>query len=100
MAEARASGLPIIVPDEGAAYDQLVPGQGLAYASGDAASVAVTIGEAIASLPALRAAAVAGAADVPTMDMHFARLFATYDAIIASRRQSAYAGGPVSGRPK
>jgi alpha-1,6-mannosyltransferase len=100
MAEARASGLPIIVPDEGAAYDQLVPGQGLAYASGDAASVAVTIGEAIASLPALRAAAVAGAADVPTMDMHFARLFATYDAIIASRRQSVYAGGPVSGRPK
>jgi alpha-1,6-mannosyltransferase len=86
MAEARASGLPIIVPNEGAAYDQLVPGQGLAYASGDAASVAVTIGDAIAQLPAMRAAAIASAGDVPTMDMHFANLFAAYDAIIKGRR--------------
>ena len=86
MAEARAAGLPIIVPDEGAAFDQLVPGAGLAYTSGDAASVAVTIGAAIARLPELRANALAGAADVPTMDMHFANLFAEYERIAASRR--------------
>jgi alpha-1,6-mannosyltransferase len=85
MAEARASGLPIIVPDEGAAFDQLVPGAGLAYVSGDAASVAVTIGEAIAQREALQAAAISGAGDVPTMDMHFANLFATYDRIAAGR---------------
>jgi alpha-1,6-mannosyltransferase len=89
MAEARASGLPIIVPNEGAAYDQLVPGAGLAYASGDAASVAVTIGAAIADLPALRANAIAGAADVPTMDMHFANLFAEYERIAARGRVAA-----------
>ena len=89
MAEARASGLPIIVPDEGAAFDQLVTGAGLAYASGDAASVAVTIGEAIARLPALRANAVADAANVPTMDMHFANLFAEYDRIAARGRLAA-----------
>lgn len=89
MAEARASGLPIIVPDEGAAYDQLVPGEGLAYTSGDAASVAVTIGEALAQLPALREAAVRGAAAVPTMDAHFANLFATYERIAAGTRVAA-----------
>ena len=89
MAEARASGLPIIVPDEGAAFDQLVPGAGLAYASGDAASVAVTIGDAIGQLPELRAAAIAGAAAVPTMDMHFANLFAEYERIAARRRVAA-----------
>lgn len=85
MAEARASGLPIIVPDEGAAFDQLVPGAGIAYESGDAASVAVTIGAAISQREALRAGAVAGAGDVPTMDMHFENLFATYDRIAAGR---------------
>jgi alpha-1,6-mannosyltransferase len=89
MAEARASGLPIIVPDEGAAYDQLVPGAGLAYASGDAASVAVTIGEAIARREALRAAAVATAGSVPTMDMHFANLFAAYRRIAAGEAVAA-----------
>ena len=83
MAEARASGLPIIVPDEGGAFDQLVPGIGLAYESGDAASVAVTIGDAIAQQNALRAAAIKGASAVPTMDMHFSNLFATYDRIAA-----------------
>jgi alpha-1,6-mannosyltransferase len=83
MAEARASGLPIIVPNEGAAFDQLVPGAGLAYESGDAASVAVTIGHGIAQQAALRAAAIKGAGDVPTMDMHFANLFAAYDRIAA-----------------
>ena len=89
MAEARASGLPIIVPDEGAAYDQLVPGQGLAYASGDAASVAITIGEALSRLPALREAAVLGAAAVPTMDAHFANLFAAYERLAAGKRVAA-----------
>lgn len=89
MAEARASGLPIIVPDEGAAYDQLVPGEGLAYASGDAASVAVTIGDAIAQLPSLRAAAAGGAAAVPTMDAHFANLFAAYERIAAGAQAAA-----------
>ena len=89
MAEARASGLPIIVPDEGAAFDQLVPGQGLAYTSGDAASVAVTIGEALTQLPAMREAAARAAAAVPTMDAHFANLFAAYERIAAGEKVAA-----------
>jgi alpha-1,6-mannosyltransferase len=85
-AEARASGLPLIVPDEGGAFDQLEPGQGHAYAAGDAASLAATIARAIPELPALRAAAVAAAPRVRTIDEHFADLFAGYDAVVARRR--------------
>ena len=85
-AEARASGLPLIVPDEGGAFDQLEPGQGHAYAAGDAASLAATIAHAIPELPALRAAAVAAAPRVRTIDEHFADLFAGYDAVVARRR--------------
>ena len=60
-AEARASGLPLIVPDAGAAYDQLEPGIGMAFKSLDAASLASTIADAIPGLSAMRANAVAAA---------------------------------------
>ena len=33
-AEARASGIPLIVPDRGAAIDQLIEGAGTSYAAG------------------------------------------------------------------
>jgi alpha-1,6-mannosyltransferase len=85
-AEARASGLPLIVPDEGAAYDQLAPGLGLAFRSLDAASLAGVVAEAIPQLPALRAAAIAAAPSARTIDAHFAELFAGYAAVLSSRR--------------
>jgi alpha-1,6-mannosyltransferase len=88
-AEARASGLPIIVPDAGGAGDQFVPGQGAIYAAGDAASAAVAIGGAIAQLPALRAASQLGARGVATMDQHFEALFERYQAIADVRRKAA-----------
>ena len=83
-AEARASGLPIIVPDDGAAIDQLRPGAGLAYTAGDPASVAETVVKAIDDLPALRAGAVTDAANVEIMDRHFEALFALYEQIAAN----------------
>jgi len=85
-AEARASGLPLIVPDEGAAYDQLAPGLGLAFRSLDAASLAGVVAEAIPQLPALRAAAIAAAPSARTIDAHFAELFAGYAAVLSDRR--------------
>lgn len=88
-AEARASGLPIIVPDAGGAGDQFVEGQGVRFAAGDAASAAVAIGEAISRLPALRGAARLAARGVPTMDAHFDTLFARYASIVAGRRTIA-----------
>lgn len=89
QAEARASGLPMVVSDEGAAADQVVPGLGLVYNSGDPASVAAMIVTAIDNLPAMRAAAVAAAPDVRTMDAHFAELFGAYERIAQGARRAA-----------
>lgn len=83
-AEARASGLPIIVPDDGAAIDQLTPGAGLAYKAGDPASIAETVIKAIDSLPALRAGALADVPNVEEMDRHFAELFKLYEQLAAN----------------
>ncbi|MEI6486667.1 MAG: glycosyltransferase [Sphingomonadales bacterium] len=85
-AEARASGVPLIVPDQGAAYDQLAPGIGLAFTSLDAASLAATIAEAIPHLPAMRANAAAAAGAARTIDSHFEQLFAGYAALLEQRR--------------
>jgi alpha-1,6-mannosyltransferase len=86
QAEALASGLPLVVPDEGGAADQALPGLGLRYAAGDAASAATVIGEAIAQLPTLSANARAAAAGTRTMDAHFRDLFAAYEAQLAAAR--------------
>ncbi|KAB7647622.1 glycosyltransferase [Polymorphobacter fuscus] len=88
-AEARASGLPIIVPAAGGAGDQFVEGQGVTFTAGDAGSAATAIGEAIARLPALTAASRLAARGVPTMDEHFEALFRRYAAIAGARRKAA-----------
>lgn len=81
-AEARASGVPLIVPDEGGAFDQLEPGVGLAFRSLDAASLASTIATAIPQLPAMRAAAIAAAPNARTIDTHFETLFEGYARVL------------------
>ena len=78
-AEARASGLPLIVPDSGGAAEQVAPGVGWTYRAGDPADLAEVITEFIRSDPVAqrrRASALAG--DVRSMDQHFAELFDTY----------------------
>jgi alpha-1,6-mannosyltransferase len=78
-AEAKASGLPLIVPDEGGARDQFSDGQGMTYAARSAASLATAVCAFVASAPAAhRARATTAAAGLPTMDDHFAQLFGTY----------------------
>jgi alpha-1,6-mannosyltransferase len=78
-AEAKASGLPLIVPDEGGAGDQFTEGQGALYRAANSAALAHAIRGFIASSPAAhRARAVLAAPQVIDMDEHFARLFATY----------------------
>jgi alpha-1,6-mannosyltransferase len=82
-AEARASGLPLIVPDEGGAGDQFTAGQGRIYAARSSASLARAVSDFIASTPeAHRRRAVITAPDVIDMDQHFDHLFATYAARI------------------
>ncbi|AJR24695.1 MULTISPECIES: glycosyltransferase [Sphingobium] len=89
-AEARASGLPVIVPDEGGASDQARSGGGLLYRAGQADSLAGVIAKfARADAVARRRAALESAPAVMTMDDHFDRLFAAYDDIAGARRHVA-----------
>lgn len=78
-AEAKASGLPLIVPDEGGASDQFRVGQGECYRARSAASLAAAIGDFSASDPqGHRRAAAAAAPFAASMTDHFERLFAIY----------------------
>ena len=88
-AEARASGLPLIVPDMGGASDQFRAGQGGRYEAANTGSLAAAITAFIEADPLKqRGAATAEAANVRTMDHHFADLFGMYE---GSRREFSYA---------
>ncbi len=80
-AEARASGIPLIVPDRGAAIDQLAPGAGKHYRAASEMSLERAIGRFIDRGPELQRAAAVRASRVRTMDEHFAELFARYEAL-------------------
>ena len=86
-AEARASGIPLIVPDRGAAIDQLVPGAGTTYRAASEISLERAIARFIDRGPELQRAAAARASRVRTMDEHFADLFARYEALGAAARR-------------
>ena len=77
-AEARASGIPLIVPDRGATVDQLVPGAGTLFRAGSQISLERAIGRFIDRGPELQRALAARASKVRTMDEHFSELFARY----------------------
>lgn len=78
-AEAKASGLPIIVPDEGGASDQFVEGQGARYRARSASALAAAIADFLAGDPVgARLRATASAHRVPTMEAHFEALFGLY----------------------
>ncbi len=75
-AEALASGVPVIVPDRGAAADHAANGGGLTYRAADPAALAVAIGQlAEHGWPRTHP-------QVQTMRGHFEQLFAHYAALI------------------
>jgi alpha-1,6-mannosyltransferase len=84
-AEARASGIPVIVPDRGGAADHAGGGAGVTYAAGNAQAAA----EAIHALFAGEVSLSVEAVPVVTMTEHFVRLFADYERIAAAARQAA-----------
>ncbi|HWI87043.1 MAG TPA: glycosyltransferase [Sphingomonas sp.] len=78
-AEAVASGLPLIVPDEGGAADQGCADRAEFYRAGDVAAAAAAIARlAGRDRAALRAAAACAAMQVRTLDDHFDELFMRY----------------------
>ena len=80
-AEARASGIPIIVPDRGAAVDQLVPGAGAVFRAASQISLERAIRRFIDQGPELQRATAVRSSRVRTMDEHFTELFACYAAL-------------------
>lgn len=80
-AEARASGIPLIVPDRGAAGDHRIAGIGSIYRSGSRRALEQAITNFIDRGPELQRAAAARASEARTMDEHFADLFARYDGL-------------------
>ena len=71
-AEALASGLPLIAPDRGGAFDQAQASGGLIYRSGSATDAARAIRRFVDAAPPRPTA------PVRTMDQHFTDLFALY----------------------
>jgi alpha-1,6-mannosyltransferase len=88
-AEGRASGLPLIVPDEGGASDQVAPGLGVLYRAGATDSLAAAVGAFAADRTAYRTRAAQAAAGVMTMDGHFDALFDAYASLTQARRHAA-----------
>jgi alpha-1,6-mannosyltransferase len=84
-AEARASGIPLIVPNRGAALDQLQAGAGRTYHAASQISLERAIGRFIDRGIELQRAAAVRASRVRTMDEHFAELFARYEALVPQR---------------
>jgi len=95
-AEARASGVPLIVPDRGAASDQLMDGAGMIYRAGNQASLERAIGRFIERGPDLQRARAAHRSQVRTMDEHFQELFERY----AMLGPAARAAQPAPSAPR
>jgi alpha-1,6-mannosyltransferase len=98
-AEARASGIPLIVPDRGAALDQCVSGSGAIYGSGKRHSLEQAIVDFVDRGTELQRAAAARSSQVRTMDEHFAELFARYRALSPRRERIAARGFESFERP-
>ena len=81
-AEARASGVPLIVPDGGAAVDQLAEGAGTIYKAGRERSLEEAIARFVSRGPELQRAAAVRASRSRTMDEHFAELFGRYESLV------------------
>jgi alpha-1,6-mannosyltransferase len=82
-AEARASGIPLIVPDRGAAIDQLISSAGVSYAAASVRALTEAIHRFIERGPELQRAAAVRASRVRTIDEHFAELFTRYASLAA-----------------
>lgn len=83
VAEAAASGLPVIAPDRGACAELAAPDARETYRAADVRSATAAILRLLDRDPvALRAAAIAGAARVRGDTAHYVELFAHYQRLL------------------
>jgi alpha-1,6-mannosyltransferase len=88
--EARASGLPLIMPDLGGGADHARLAEGWVYKSADKASLAETVLDFIAApREPIRVRAIFHAQHVRTIDEHFVDLFAYYETLVGKPRTIA-----------
>jgi len=86
IAEAVASGLPVVVPDACGAAESADPSCSQTYRSLDAESCAVAIERLLRRDRAqLRACSFEAASRVPTLEQHFSRVLSTYDTLLRER---------------
>ena len=91
--EALASGAPLIVPDEGGAFEASDPSYAETYRAKDAVSCAAAIGRFFArDQGAARAAAAAAAGRVRSDEEHADALVAHYAGVIAGKRLQKITG--------
>jgi alpha-1,6-mannosyltransferase len=83
-AEARASGVPVIVPDRGGAADHARGGAGITYRAGSALSAAQATLKLLHNLPK-----TPQPAETTTTQGHFEGLFADYAQVLADKLVSA-----------
>ena len=79
---AIASGLPVVVPDEGGAFEQAPPGSSATYPTGDVAAC-VAAAELLLATPDLRTRATEAARRVFSEHDHFDALFDRYRELLA-----------------
>ncbi len=87
VAEALASGVPIVAPDQGGASEIVHPAFGEAYRAGDADALAAALARIVSrDRRELSLAARAGGHRLVAPSEHFATLFAAYGGLCQSRR--------------
>jgi alpha-1,6-mannosyltransferase len=87
VAEALASGVPIVAPDQGGASEFVHPAWGEAYPAGDAVALANAMRRLVArDRRDLSLAARAGGSRVGAPADHFTQLFSVYGSLTATRR--------------
>lgn len=89
-AESAASGLPLIVPDEGGAASILAMGAGQAFQARDVGSLVLAIKQLhLDGLGNFQSVARQRAGSIPTIDTHFRDLFSRYQAVAGSMALAA-----------
>ncbi len=97
--EARAAGIPVIMPDRGGGADHARIADGWLYKSADPASLAqVTLDFIAAPRAAIRERALFHAHHVRTIDQHFADLFAYYETLVTHDRTTTVRVTAAPGR--